>query len=688
MKRLHCLLLVLLLTSPLLAETEPQITLSALPSIHIPLGPTFDDGTDLYSLGGGLNLQLSYPLPFFPLLSASAHTDFDLHPLNGPESSITLISGGAGLGISVSPLPRFSIGAGVYTGIYMGMIEQGSVRNPFAAAYTDLSYRLSPSLSVALGGVYKHHFSPDGAVYQGLGVNLGMRYKLGGSNKDTNFSIEPQIQPIFPLFYSYYDANPAGTVKLRNNEESSLTNIRVSFYVKQFMEQAKLCAEYDELLPGTETELPIYALFTDDIFRITEGSKVAGEVRLEYSYFGTPQETTIPVTVTINNRNAMTWDDDRKAAAFVTAKDPSVLHFSKNSLATMRNQNTKAVNRTFRTAMILFEALGVYGISYVIDPASSYSVLSEQSDALDFIQFPNQTLAYKAGDCDDLTIMYSALLEAVGIETAFITIPGHIYMAFQLEMNPRSAGHLFSKTEDLIFKDGKTWIPIEITLVQEGFLKAWRIGAKQWRESKKAGTAAFYPIREAWNLYEPVGFNQGGTALVLPDSRSLIAQYSESLNRFIEREIGPQKERLQTEMKRSGNEIKYRNKLGILYARYGRIDNAIEEFEAIIAKRDYLPAMINLGNAYFLQEEMERALGYYKKALEMKPESPGALLGLARASYELEDYSTVNISLEQLKEHSPETAARFSYLGSQASGVGRASEALSREIEQWDEEEE
>ena len=33
----------------------------------------------------------------------------------------------------------------------------------------------------------------------------------------------------------------------------------------------------------------------------------------------------------MNNRNAMTWDDDRKAAAFVTAKDPALLGFAKSA---------------------------------------------------------------------------------------------------------------------------------------------------------------------------------------------------------------------------------------------------------------------------------------------------------------------------------------------------------------------
>ncbi|MCK4542225.1 MAG: transglutaminase domain-containing protein [Spirochaetales bacterium] len=74
--------------------------------------------------------------------------------------------------------------------------------------------------------------------------------------------------------------------------------------------------------------------------------------------------------------------------------------------------------------------LGLYGLNYVVDPRTPYTELSQQREWIDFIQFPRQTLEYRAGDCDDLSILYCALLESVGIETAFITVPGHILMAF------------------------------------------------------------------------------------------------------------------------------------------------------------------------------------------------------------------------------------------------------------------
>ncbi|MFW6293995.1 MAG: hypothetical protein ACOC7V_16970, partial [Spirochaetota bacterium] len=68
---------------------------------------------------------------------------------------------------------------------------------------------------------------------------------------------------------------------------------------------------------------------------------------------------------------------------------------------------------------------------------------SEDRGAVDFLQFPRQTLTYSSGDCDDLTALYIALLESVGVDTAFITVPGHIYAAFAVETSPEEARREF-----------------------------------------------------------------------------------------------------------------------------------------------------------------------------------------------------------------------------------------------------
>lgn len=670
------------------AQVTSNFSLTVTPMVSFPIGPSLNDGTPLYSIGGGVSIRGEYVLPFSDLLFAQAVLDFDILPISNTETSASFLYAGAGAGVRFSPIPRFIIKAAGYGGIYSGVIDAGSVRNPFVAASLDFSYLLNPSLNLGLGALYKHNFSPDGTIYNGLGLTLGISYNIGAGRTGANLFVEPLIDPIFPLFYSYYDKNTVGTVSIKNNERGAVQEVKMSFQVKQYMDQPKVFADISSIKSGENLNVPVYALFTDNIFGITEGTKVAGEIIVEYSYIGKEMTNSYPVTVTINNRNAMTWDDDRKAAAFVTSKDPIVLSFAKNIAGSLRSDEIKAVNSNFRTAMAIFEGLNVFGIGYVVDPSTPYSELSENTAALDFVQFPNQTLAYKAGDCDDITILYSSLLEAVGIETAFITAPGHIYMAFNLGMNPDSAKKIFTGVNDLIFIEEETWVPVEITLVGDGFLKAWQIGAKEWRETKLEGTSGFFNVREAWKSFEPVGFSQGAVAITLPDSEKIISQYKSVLDRFISREIGPRVDDIQVRMRSSGDKFRYINKLGVLYAQFGLLDEAATEFKSVLRSKTYVPALVNLGNIYYLKENMDESLNYYDRALSIDPDNTKALLGVARVSYEVNDYNLVNSSLAKLEEKSPEMAARFSYLGSESTDLGRASQALVKDITEWDEEEE
>jgi hypothetical protein len=134
-------------------------------------------------------------------------------------------------------------------------------------------------------------------------------------------------------------------------------------------------------------------------------------------------------------------------------------------------------------------------MKYWADPKSSYETVTKdatKATAVDYLQFPEQTLTLKTGDCDDLSILESALLEAASVPTAFVTVPGHIYIAFQLKMSAAEAKKSFLKPDDLIFKYDAAWVPLEVTAIKDGFLKAWETGAKEWRESDTRGQAGFW----------------------------------------------------------------------------------------------------------------------------------------------------------------------------------------------------
>jgi tetratricopeptide (TPR) repeat protein len=383
----------------------------------------------------------------------------------------------------------------------------------------------------------------------------------------------------------------------------------------------------------------------------------------------------------------MTWTDDRKAAAFVNMKDPTVMKFSKNVAGAIKGKASKSINSNLLTAMAMHEAINLYGMNYVIDPSTPYKELSKKKAEIDYLQFPKQSLEYKAGDCDDLSILYCALLEAIGIETAFITVPGHIYAAISVDMTPLELRKNFLRPEDFIVFDNKIWLPVEVTVRKESFLRAWEVGAQLWREYHPKDQARLFPLHEAWQTYEPVGFSGDPASIEMPDEKRLLRVYLDEVREFVQREISPRVSRLEQQIRASGGNSRYINKLGVLYARYGLNDKAKVEFNRVLQKQGYGPTLINMGNLSYMDRDYNEALEYYTKAIDVNPDSVTALVCLARTHHAIENYGSARRYYEQLKAKSPEMASRFAYLELKGEKSDRAAEiGKSRDILLWEEE--
>ncbi|MBN1242607.1 MAG: hypothetical protein JXA15_07870 [Spirochaetales bacterium] len=674
----------MLFALPLPAQTRSDLQLSLVPSVAIPVGPTLEDGLPFYAIGGGGGLEGELVPGFLPYSMLRFGVDAELLPINHAEGGLTLVSAGASLGARLRAGARLTLKAWGGGGLYMGLVEAGTVRNPFWEAGGGIGIRLGPTLELSLGGRYRDYLTPSGSLYRGVSVAAGVGYDLAGARKGGSIRMEPSIRPIFPLFYTWYDDNPAGELVLRNDESSPLEKVKVSFEVRQYMDGPRVCAELPRLAPGASVAVPVFALFNDQIFRVTEGTKSAGEIVVEYFYLGSARTARYPVTVTVNNRNAMTWDDDRKAAAFVAAKNPLVLAFSKSVASAARRSGEGTASTEIRTAIGLFEALRVHGLGYVVDPATPYAELAGDESAVDFLQFPQQTLAYRAGDCDDLSVVYAALLEASGIRSAFVLVPGHVYVAFDSGLSPDAARRLFANPSEWIEREGTAWIPVEVTLVADGFLKAWRTGAREWREAERDATLGFFETRKAWELYEPVGIADDGVAVLLPDAARVQAAYEAELGRFVSDQTSGRIAALAASI-RSGKSVEADlNRLGILYAQFGQFDKARAQFLEALRRRENPAALVNLGNIAYLEDKAREAVGWYERALKAQPESGVALLGLARALYELEDFASLDSAVAKLKALSPDLASRLSLPGASAS-TSRAAESGEKEIEEWTE---
>src|SRR5208337_1940452 len=178
------------------------------------------------------------------------------------------------------------------------------------------------------------------------------------------------------------------TMEIKSNLKVSATEIKAQVFIKEYMDAPKTVSVPGTLGPGESENVDLYALFTDKVLGITEGTKVATEITVSYVVDGQTYENKKIETLSLMGRNAMTWDDNHKAAAFVTAKEPQVLTFARSVTSSIYAQENSSLCENLHAAIALHEALDLYGINYTPNPVISYSEASKRKDVIDFLQFP------------------------------------------------------------------------------------------------------------------------------------------------------------------------------------------------------------------------------------------------------------------------------------------------------------
>jgi tetratricopeptide repeat protein len=675
MKRVLLVLSFQLLCS--IAGAQNPLSFTVGPSGELPIG------NDRLGIGGGVAIGAEYQLPFLPFISPRLDIGYSYLP-TVTESGVNMIKLGGGVALRIGRTVSAHVGGGA--GYYYGTISGQGGGNLYVRGFADGEFALSDSLAVGAGASYQ--WMADGAggsLWSGIGVSVGIRYTVLTTRR---IQIEePSLDPVFPVLYKYYANESVGTLRLTNPGSVPMTDIHVAFLVQEYMTGPTVSRLPAPLEPGTTVEIPIQCVFSDEVLSLTEGDVVSARLTISYSIRGRDYQETITTPLELYDRHAITWSDDRRAAAYVTAKDPVILGLARPIAGWVRGEQN-GFDPNLRIAMAVHTALGLDRISYVVDPRTPYVELSKDASTIDYLQFPINTLSYRAGDCDDLSILYAAMLQAVGVETAFLTIPGHIYVGVALGMPPDEARRTFLRPEDLIMHGGQAWIPLEVTLVQRSFLEAWTVGAEQWRSAEASDQASIYPISEAWSVYSPVeAITTIGGAISFPDQAEVEAAYQSAWAQFVARETRSRVSTLESRIAGSANSTRYENSLGVLYARYGLIDRALETFSGIVASTDYAPALVNMGNLLALEGELESAVSLYRRALDQDGQNPTTLLQLARATYALGQLEASAGYVDALRSIAPELISQFSYLDSGEVSESRASaRGLLLEVMIWDEE--
>lgn len=512
-----------------LIHSEPVFLIDGFGSYAIPF---FNSSTEDYlgelkpSFNGGANVEFR-PIKNLGIDGGASFYNFeneiqDVEPLQIIKGSI----GAKGIFMMGE---RFSVETGLNGGIYNSVRGDLSYAGMFAGTLLTVDFKISPTFSTYIGGNYTYFFH-DSFNMNNADIIAGVKINVSKVlNKRGKLSVEiVNIDPVFPALYSWYNENSFATVALYNREEYAITDVEVSFYQEEFMTSEKKYKAIKKIKKNGFEEIDLTAFFNENILSLIEPVEKNAILKINYKLLGEKRTVDLPVSINFFNRNNMSWTDDRQAAVFVSPNDEEAKSFAKQVKAIVRDYINPGKKINAQLAMALFESLKIYGLNYVVDPASSYAE-NAGSTSIDFLQFPYQTLNYRGGDCDDLSILFCSLLETIGIEGAFITVPGHIYAGFCLgktddEIAYRERGVL---KNNHVYYEGKIWQPIEITMLKEGYNNACAYGVQEWK--KYMNEAIIYPIHSSWELFSSINSPEPKKTIFIPDANRLIKDFKNQL---------------------------------------------------------------------------------------------------------------------------------------------------------------
>jgi tetratricopeptide (TPR) repeat protein len=383
----------------------------------------------------------------------------------------------------------------------------------------------------------------------------------------------------------------------------------------------------------------------------SEPKAVAAKITIEYEVSGNKRDITRTATFSVYNRNAIVWDDMRKMAAFVTPRDESVKGIV--SMVSLRDIALPGKGgkpgRTVRApqfasakalsqAAAYFDALGASGISYVSDPTAPFQYFDGNAEAVDYIAYPAETLGRKTGDCDDLTALYSSMLESAGIPTALVDVPGHVFLMFDSGLTPEEA-RLYNNNDAFYVRNGTAWVPVEVTAVGKSFKEAWALAAvevKKWSGLDQlkpvdvlAAQSEFPSSPPALAKVDPkTGFDDKLFAKLVTGDAALADKEEE----------GRQTRIAEIKGRKTLSEPAKLNEIGIVYARDGLLKDAENYFtQAMNADPRLFKAYNNLANVKYLLSDFEGAIKAYDQALSVGGDQAAVLINMASLYYEKGD---------------------------------------------------
>lgn len=459
------------------------------------------------------------------------------------------------------------------------------------------------------------------------------------------------LSDIFSNSYKLYEQDGLGRVRLTNNTATTMENIKIAFSIKNFMDFATE-TRVALLEPGESQEIPLKAVFNNNILTVTEDTPVQTELVATYFENGQPKTYSKNQAINVYEKHRLSWNERGRFAAFVTPKDPVVLDYARG-VATQFPDTRDPL----QWAASIFSALGITGVTYIQDPSNPYQVTSGATDYVDYVQYARETLERKSGDCDDLVALYSSALESMGIATRVIEVPGHMLMMLSTGISADSDGYTMDNM--YVSHDDVLWIPVEATLIGNSFTKAWESGAETYYKWQAQGLTILN-VHEAWGTYKPASLPSSDWKPNII-SRAAIEERFPDQHATLLRIVSRTRMRhyLQA-IEQNPQDLAAHLQAGIISAKAGDTAEAARYFETVLtAEPANSMALNNRANLRYMEEKYQAAAGDYELAAQADPQDALIWINLAKSYKALKNMDKARRAFIKAQEIDPSLKKKY-----------------------------
>jgi len=421
-------------------------------------------------------------------------------------------------------------------------------------------------------------------------------------------------------------------------------------------------ARLEKLPSGKSVEVKLKAVFNNNILNVTEDTSV--QTMLEASYFdsGKRESFSKNSTVSLYEKHKLLWSEPERYASFITPKDPPLISFVR-AIVTQYPDTKDEV----QLAATLFNAFGVYGLTYIQNPNDPYQAKSGNTNMVDYVQFPRETLERKSGDCVDMVGVYVAALESLGIATRVIEVPDHLLMMFSTGV--KAEEDAYTMDDMYVIYDDMLWIPVETTVVGSSFVKAWETGAANYYKWKGKGLELL-DVSQAWQTYKPASLPESKWKSGDIGKENIDKKFPNEFSAMLKISSQIKTRHYRQAIEKNPADADAHLQIGIILSKLGDRQEAMKYFDKVVSLQPgNAAALNNRGNLYMIEDKYAEAEKAYRDASKAAPDDPYIWINLTKAHKALNEIKEAKEAFAKAQTLDPNIKKKYKALSLELSNT-------------------